>query len=130
MTEGQTINAGCYEVAASPIFQPDCPLQERLSLPEFVHNTIVVYKLLLCDRLLQSIRVEYPNPPVRPNDERQRERVPVLVGAGRLSRRGLERTPVAAVVGGDVSAVGANGDPGRGGGVVGYGGAVAVGWGG
>ena len=42
---------------------------------------------------------------------------------------GFEGAPVAAVVGGDVGAVGAYCDPGFGGGVVGYGGAVAMGWG-
>jgi hypothetical protein len=41
---------------------------------------------------------------------------------------GGEGSPVAAVVGGDVGAVGAYGDPGFGGGGVGYGAAVAVGW--
>jgi hypothetical protein len=42
---------------------------------------------------------------------------------------GFEGCPVAAVVAGDVGAVGAYGDPGFGLCVVGYGAAVAVGWG-
>ena len=58
------------------------------------------------------------------------EGVPVLVGVGGVVVGGVEGAPVAAVVGGDVGAVGAYGDPGFCGGVVGYGAAVAVGWGG
>ena len=58
------------------------------------------------------------------------EGVPVLVGVGLVGGGGFEGVPVAAVVGGDVGAVGAYCDPGFGGGVVGYRAAVAVGWGG
>jgi hypothetical protein len=59
------------------------------------------------------------------------EGVPVLVGVGGVAGGwvGGEGSPVAAVVGGDVCAVGAYGDPEVVGGVVGYGGAIAVGWG-
>jgi len=63
-------------------------------------------------------------------DEGEGEGVPVLVGVGGFVGAGVEGAPVASVVGGDVGAVGAYGDPGLGGGVVGYGGAKAVGWGG
>ena len=54
----------------------------------------------------------------------------MLVGVGGFVFGGVEGAPVAAVVGGDVGAVGAYGDPGAGGGVVGHGAAEAVGWGG
>jgi len=49
----------------------------------------------------------------------------VLVGVGGVVVGGVEGAPVAAVVGGDVGAVGAYCDPGFGGGVVGYRAAVA-----
>jgi hypothetical protein len=61
-------------------------------------------------------------------DERQREGVPVLVGIRGLAGLGVERTPVFAIVDGDVGSVGAYGDPGFGLSVVGYCAAVAVGW--
>jgi hypothetical protein len=62
-------------------------------------------------------------------DEGEGEGVPVFVGVGWVLCGGFEGGPVAAVVAGDVGAVGAYGDPGFRGGVVGYGAAVAVGWG-
>jgi hypothetical protein len=52
-------------------------------------------------------------------DEGEGEGVPVLVGVGWVLCGGFEGGPVAAVVVGDVGAVGAYGDPGFGGGVVG-----------
>ena len=64
------------------------------------------------------------------DDEGEGEGVPVLVFVGLgggIGEVGFEGVPVAAVVGGDVGAVGAYGDPGFGGGVVGYGAAIAVG---
>ena len=63
------------------------------------------------------------------DDEGEGEGVPVFVGVGWVVVRGFEGCPVAAVVAGDVGAVGAYGDPEFLLGVVGYGGAVAVGWG-
>ncbi len=60
-------------------------------------------------------------------DEGEREGVPVLVGVGGVVGAGFERAPVAAVVGGDVGAVGAYGDPGVVVAELGDGGAVAVG---
>jgi len=66
---------------------------------------------------------------VRAYDEGEGEGVPVFVGVGWVVAGGCERMPVLAVVAGDVGAVGAYGDPEFLGGVVGYGGAVAVGWG-
>ena len=66
---------------------------------------------------------------VRAYDEGEGEGVPVFVGVGWVVAGGGKRAPVFAVVGGDVGAVGANGDPEFLSGVVGYGGAVAVGWG-
>ena len=74
-------------------------------------------------------RFEAADAAVGADDEGEGEGVPVLVGVGGFARSGQERAPVAAVVGGDVGAVGAYGDPGFGGGGVGYGGAEAVGWG-
>ena len=62
-------------------------------------------------------------------DEGEGEGVPVLVGVRGVLGGGFEGCPFFAVVAGDVGAVGAYGDPGLGGGLVGYGGAVAVGWG-
>ena len=68
---------------------------------------------------------------VRAYDVGEREGVPVAVGIGGFVECGIgmDGTPVAAVVGGDVGAVGAYGDPGFGAGIVGYGGAIAVRWG-
>src|SRR5580658_4479820 len=63
------------------------------------------------------------------DDEGEGEGVPVFVGVGWVVVGGFEGCPVLAVVAGDVGAVGAYGDPEFLGGVVGYGGAVAVGWG-
>ena len=62
-------------------------------------------------------------------DVGEREGVPVFVGVGRIGGAGFEGAPVAAVVGGDVGAVGAYGYPEFLLGVVGYRGAVAVGFG-
>jgi len=64
---------------------------------------------------------------VRAYDEGEREGVPVFVGVGWVVVRWFEGCPVFAVVGGDVGAVGAYGDPEFLGGVVGYCAAVAVG---
>ena len=61
-------------------------------------------------------------------DEGEGEGVPVFVGVGWVVAGGFEGCPVFSVVAGDVGAVGAYGDPEFLGGVVGYGGAVAVGW--
>jgi hypothetical protein len=61
-------------------------------------------------------------------DEGEGEGVPVFVGVGWVVAEGFEGCPVFSVVAGDVGAVGAYGDPEFLGGVVGYGGAVAVGW--
>ena len=66
---------------------------------------------------------------MRAHDEGKREGVPVFVGVGWVLRTGFEGCPVFSVVAGDVGAVGAYGDPEFLLGVVGYGGAVAVGWG-
>jgi len=65
-------------------------------------------------------------------DVGKREGVPVAVSLRGFVQGGVrvDGMPVAAIVGGDVGAVGAYGDPGFDGGVVGDGGAVAVGWGG
>ena len=79
---------------------------------------------------LQGGGVEDADAAVGAYGEGEGEGVPVLVGVGVFVGDGVEGAPVAAVVGGDVGAVGAYRDPGAGGGVVGYGGAVAVGWGG
>ena len=62
-------------------------------------------------------------------DEGKGEGVPVFVGVGWVVAGGFEGCPVFSVVAGDVGAVGAYGDPEFLLGVVGYGGAVAVGWG-
>jgi hypothetical protein len=62
------------------------------------------------------------------DDEGEGEGVPVLVGVGLVFSSGFEGCPVLAVVAGDVGAVGAYSDPEFLGGIVGYGGAVAVGW--
>ena len=77
----------------------------------------------------QSASAEFAYAAVGAYDEGQGEGVPVLVGVGGFFFGWVQRSPVAAVVAGDVGAVGAYGDPGFGGGVVGYGAAVAVGWG-
>ena len=61
-------------------------------------------------------------------DEGEGEGVPVFVGVGWVVAGGGEGCPVFSVVARDVGAVGAYGDPGFGGGVVGYCAAVAVGW--
>src|ERR1035437_9906823 len=68
---------------------------------------------------------------MRPHHQRQGQRLPMLIRVGRLVERGVgfQDAPVAAVVRGDVGAVGAYGDPGFVGGIVSYGGAKAVGWG-
>ncbi len=81
----------------------------------------------------QNGRAEFADAAVGADYEGEREGVPVavfgnLVGAGGERGVGMESAPVAAIVGGDVGAVGAYGDPGFVGGGVGYGGAVAVGW--
>ena len=83
------------------------------------------------DSWSQRLGIEFADPTVGADDEGERESVPVLVRIGGFVERGVgaEGTPVAAVVGGDVGAAESYGDPGFGGGVVGYGGAVAVGWG-
>jgi hypothetical protein len=51
--------------------------------------------------------VEAADAAVRAHDVGQRERVPVAIGLGGFVQRwvGMERAPVAAVVGGDVRAV-------------------------
>ena len=74
--------------------------------------------------------IELADPAVRADYEGKGERVPVAVGVGRFvqCRIRMQCAPVFAVIGGDVGAIGANGDPGFGGGVVGHGGAVAAGW--
>ena len=82
-------------------------------------------QLRLCG--LECGGVEQADAAVGADDEGQGERVPALVGVGGVDGGGFERSPVAAVVGGDVGAVGADGDPGVCGGVVGDGGAIAVG---
>ena len=61
-------------------------------------------------------------------DVGEREGVPVLVGVGWVLIGWFQGCPVAAVVRGDVGAVGAYRDPEFLLGVVGYGAAVAVGW--
>ena len=66
---------------------------------------------------------------VRAYYEGEGEGVPVFVGVGWVVAGGGEGCPVFSVVAGDVGAVGAYGDPEFLGGVVGYGGSVAVGWG-
>ena len=83
------------------------------------------------DSWSQRLGIEFADPTVGADHEGERESVPVLVGIGGFVERGIgaEGTPVAAVVGGDVGAAESYGDPGFGGGGVGYGGAVAVGWG-
>ncbi len=63
------------------------------------------------------------------DDEGEGEGVPVFVGVGWFLRGGFQGCPVLAVVAGDVGTVGANGDPEFLIGIVGYGRAVAVGWG-
>ena len=63
------------------------------------------------------------------DDEGEGEGVPVFVGVGWVVAGGGEGCPVFSVVAGDVGAVGAYGDPEFLVGIVGYGGAVAVGWG-
>ena len=80
--------------------------------------------------MAKRLGIEFADAAVGANDEGQRDGVPVGVGAGGLVERGIgmNGVPVPAIVGGDVGAVGADGDPGFGGGVVGDGGAVAVGW--
>src|SRR6185437_16963463 len=67
---------------------------------------------------------------MRTSDIRQRKSVPVPIRILRFMERGLgvNRPPVVSIVGGNIGAIGAYGDPGFGGGVVSYRGAVAVGW--
>ena len=81
--------------------------------------------------MLKGGLVEAADAAVGAYDVGEGEGVPVAVSVRVLVEGGIgvEGTPVAAVVGGDVGAVRAYGDPGFGCGVVGYGGAVAVGWG-
>jgi len=81
--------------------------------------------------MLQRGLVHLADATVRTDDERQRECVPAAVSVGWLVQCwiGMKCVPVFAVVGGDVGAVWADGDPGFGGGIVGYRTAVAVGWG-
>ena len=78
---------------------------------------------------MEGVGAEFADASVGAYDEGQGEGVPVFVGVFFVLGGGGEGAPVAAIVGGDVGAVGAYGDPGFGGGGVGYGGAVAVGWG-
>jgi hypothetical protein len=77
----------------------------------------------------QCFGIELADSTVRPYDEREGEGVPVFVGVGRVLRTGFEGCPVFSVVARDVGAVGAYGDPEFLLGVVGYRGAIAVGWG-
>jgi hypothetical protein len=77
---------------------------------------------------VECFGTEFADAAIGAYDEGQREGVPVFVGVGGVLCAGFEGAPVAAVVTGDVGAVGAYGDPGFGGGVVRYGAAVAVGW--
>jgi len=75
---------------------------------------------------LEGVRVEDADAAVGAYGVGEGEGVPVLVGVGGFVTGGVERAPVSAVVGGDVGAVGSYGDPGVGGGVVGYRAAVAT----
>ena len=77
----------------------------------------------------EGVGAEFADAAFGAYDEGEREGVPVLVGVGLVLGGGFEGGPVAAVVVGDVGAVGACGDPGFCLGVVGYCAAVAVGWG-
>gem|GEM_PF-4259310 len=79
--------------------------------------------------MCQRVRIEFADAAMRACYKGKRQRVPVAVGVGRFTRCGvgMQRAPVLAVVGGDVGAVGANGDPGFRVGVAGDGGAEAVG---
>src|SRR5271155_816384 len=63
-------------------------------------STAVCPAALLCNR--QRRRIEPRDASLRPDDERQRESIPVTV---------VERLPCAAIVTADVGAVGAGGDP-------------------
>jgi hypothetical protein len=72
--------------------------------------------------------IEFADSTARANDEGEGEGVPAFVGIGWVLRTGFERCPVFSVIAGDVGAVGAYGDPKFLLGVVGYGGAEAVGW--
>src|SRR5258708_1863691 len=78
---------------------------------------------------LEGIGADPADATIGADDEGEGERVPVVVGVGCVSGGGFEGAPVAPVVGGDVGAVGSDGDPSFCGGVVGDGGAEAVGWG-
>ena len=78
--------------------------------------------------MLEGVGAELADAALGAYDEGERESVPVFVSVRWVLCGGFEGAPVAAVVAGDVGAVGAYGDPGFGGGVVGYGAAVAVGW--
>ena len=73
--------------------------------------------------------IEFRDATVGADNEGKREGVPVAVGVWRLVKGGIgmEGLPGAAVVGGNVGAVGAYSDPRLGSGIVGYGGAVTVG---
>jgi len=79
-------------------------------------------------RGLEGGRVYFADPALRAHDVGERESVPVAIGVFGFMQGGIgvDGSPVAAVVGGDVSAVGAYSNPRFAGGVVSNGGAVAV----
>jgi hypothetical protein len=79
----------------------------------------------------QGLGIEFADATAGADGKGEQERVPIAVGVGGLVERGIgvEGTPVAAVVDGDVGAVGSYSNPGFGGSVVSDGGAVAVGHG-
>jgi hypothetical protein len=68
-------------------------------------SNVVIYdtSVLPTGRLRMTGSVQPPNPSIRPDDKRQRKRVPVSV---------VERLPGAAIVTAYVGSVGAGGDPG------------------
>lgn len=78
----------------------------------------------------ESVGPEFTYAAVGADHKGQRVCVPVLIGVQRFACRRLQGMPVAAIVGGDVGAVGAYGNPEFLLGVVGYGTPVAMGWGG
>ena len=78
--------------------------------------------------MLQGRHVQPADAPVRTDNEGKGKRIPVPVRIRSLVQCRIrpKSLPVLAVISGDVGAVRTNGDPGFGGWIVGYSGAVAV----
>ncbi len=85
--------------------------------------------LLKCGQCARASGRSLPMRPLGPTTKGSERAFQFLSASGASCALGLRVRPVLAVVAGDVGSVGAYGDPGFSGGVVGYGAAVAVGWG-